>query len=136
MANSHGTSVDTQWGGKASLFGGEGGFGLRVTGHGTCVVSVYGAIDIFDLAPDQVVTVDTGHVVAYDLNIRFQMRRAVQGKSIQSLKSGEGWVFDFAGPGRVILQSRNPEAFAQWARSLSPGNNPKSGIGGLGGMFS
>ena len=136
MANSHGTNVDTQWGGKASLFGGEGGFGLRMTGQGICVVSVYGAIDIFDLAQDQVVTVDTGHVVAYDLNIRFQMRRAVQGKSIQSLKSGEGWVFDFAGPGRVLLQSRNPEAFAQWAASLAPGNNPKSGIGGLGGIFS
>jgi uncharacterized protein (TIGR00266 family) len=131
IANSYGTQIDTQWGGRASLFGGEGGFGIRCSGQGTCVVSVYGAIDIFDLAPDQVVTIDTGHVVAYDLNIQFRMRRAVQGRTLQSMKSGEGWVFDFAGPGRVILQSRNPDAFAAWAASLAPGNNPKGGLGGI-----
>ena len=96
---------------------------------------MYGAIDIFDLAQDQMVVIDTGHVVAYDLNIRFQMRRAVQGKTLQSMKSGEGFVFDFAGPGRVILQSRNPSAFAAWAASLAPGNNPKGGLGGLGGIL-
>ncbi len=131
IANSYGTQMDTQWGGRASLFGGEGGYGMRVSGQGQAIVSVYGAIDTFELAQDQVVTIDTGHVVAYDLNIRFQMRRAVQGKTIQSMKSGEGWVFDFAGPGRVILQSRNPTAFAHWAASLAPGGNPKGGLGGL-----
>jgi uncharacterized protein (TIGR00266 family) len=131
IANSYGTNIDTQWGGRASLFGGEGGFGIRCSGQGTAVVSVYGAIDIFDLAAGQVVTIDTGHVVAYDLNIQFRMRRAVEGKTIQSMKSGEGFVFDFAGPGRVILQSRNPSAFAAWAASVAPGNNPKGGLGGI-----
>ena len=81
IANSYGTQIDTQWGGRANFFGGEGGFGIRCSGQGTAVVSVYGAIDIFDLAPGQVVTIDTGHVVAYDLNIQFQMRRAVQGRT-------------------------------------------------------
>lgn len=135
IANSYGTQIDSQWGGMASLFGGEGGFGIRCSGQGTAICSVYGAIDYFELAPDQVVTIDTGHVVAYDLGIRFQMRRAVQGKTIQSLKSGEGWVFDFAGPGRVILQSRNPTAFAQWAASLAPSSNAQGGIGGLGNLL-
>ncbi|MEP6979789.1 MAG: TIGR00266 family protein [Nakamurella sp.] len=128
IANSHGTQIDTQWGGRANLFGGEGGFGIRCSGQGTAVVSVYGAIDVFDLAPGQQVTIDTGHVVAYDLNIQFRMRRAVQGKTMQTLKSGEGFVFDFAGPGRVILQSRNPSAFAAWAASMPPGTNPKGGL--------
>jgi uncharacterized protein (AIM24 family) len=81
------------------------------------------------------VTVDTGHVVAYDLGVRFQMRRAAQGRSIQSMKSGEGWVFDFYGPGRVLLQSRNPEAFARWVAATSPSEQPREGIGGLGGLF-
>lgn len=134
IANSHGVQVDSQWGGMANLFGGEGGFGYRASGAGQAIVSVYGAVDHVDLAAGEVVTVDTGHVVAYDLAIQFRMRRAVEGRTIQSMKSGEGWVFDFVGPGRVLVQSRNPEAFAQWAASLAPSETPRGGLGGLGGI--
>jgi len=130
IANSAEVQIDTQWGGRASLFGGEGGFGIRASGAGQALVSCYGAIDVFDLLPGQPVVVDTGHVVAYDLNISFRMRRAVEGRSVQSMKSGEGFVFDFTGPGRVLLQTRNPASFAEWARSVAPGNNPKSGLFG------
>jgi uncharacterized protein (TIGR00266 family) len=135
IANSNGVEIDTQWGGMANLFGGEGGFGFRASGTGEALVSIYGAVDVMDLEPNDLVTIDTGHVVAYDLGVRFQMRRAAQGRSIQSMKSGEGWVFDFYGPGRVLLQSRNPEAFAQWVAATSPGEQPREGIGGLGGLF-
>jgi uncharacterized protein (AIM24 family) len=52
------------------------------------------------------------------------------------VKSGEGWVFDFSGPGRVLLQSRNPEAFQQWVAATVPGRTPREGIGGIaGGLF-
>src|SRR3978361_1615850 len=83
IANSHGVEIDTQWGGMANLFGGEGGFGFRASGQGEAIVNVYGAIDYLDLQPGEQVTVDTGHVVAYDLNIQFRMRRAVDGRGIQ-----------------------------------------------------
>ncbi len=134
IANSHGVQVDTQWGGMANLFGGEGGFGFRAHGEGEVLTSVYGAVDIMDLAAGDVVTIDTGHVVAYDLSIQFRMRRAVEGRSIQSMKSGEGWVFDFTGPGRVLLQSRNPEAFTQWVAARTPSESPRDGLGS--GLFS
>lgn len=114
IANSSDIEIDRQWGGLANLFGGEGGFGIRASGQGETLVSIYGAVDVIDLQPQEVVTIDTGHVVAYDLSIQFQIRRAVTGHSIQSVKSGEGLVFDFVGPGRVLLQSRNPEAFLEW----------------------
>ncbi len=133
IANSSGVQIDTQWGGMANLFGGEGGFGFRASGHGEALVSIYGAVDIIDLEAGETVTIDTGHVVAYALNVQFQMRRAVRGRSMQSLKSGEGWVFDFTGPGRVLLQSRNPEAFAHWVAEAAPSETPRQGIGGLGG---
>jgi uncharacterized protein (TIGR00266 family) len=134
IANSSGVQVDTQWGGMANLFGGEGGFGFKASGQGEALVSIYGAVDIIDLEPGEMVTIDTGHVVAYQLDLRFQMRRAARGRTMQSLKSGEGWVFDFTGPGRVLLQSRNPEAFAHWVSEAAPGEQPREGIGGLGGM--
>jgi hypothetical protein len=43
-------------------------------------------------------------------------------------------VFDFFGPGRVLLQSRNPDAFAEWVGSAAPSKSPKEGLGGLGGI--
>jgi uncharacterized protein (TIGR00266 family) len=139
IANSQGVQVDSQWGGMANLFGGEGGFGFRASGQGEALVSIYGAVDIMDLEAGEQVTIDTGHVVAYDLAMQFKMRRAAEGRSLQSMKSGEGWVFDFYGPGRVLLQTRNPEAFAQWVGELSPGQQPREGLGGiaggLGGVF-
>lgn len=119
IANSHGVQVETKWGGFANLFGGEGGFGLRAHGHGEVVLGVFGAIDVFDLQPGETVAIDSGHVVAYDLSIKFGIRRAVSGRSLQSLKSGEGLVFDFTGPGRVLLQTRNPGAFAAWAGAVT-----------------
>jgi len=37
------------------------------------------------------------------------------------MKSGEGFVFDFTGPGRVLAQTRNPSAFAAWLSAITPG---------------
>ncbi|WP_067470639.1 TIGR00266 family protein [Nocardia amamiensis] len=119
IANSSGVQLEGKWGGFANLFGGEGGFGVRVHGEGEVVVGVFGAIDVIDLQPGEPITIDTGHVVAYDLAMNFTIRRAVSGRSIQSLKSGEGFVFDFTGPGRVLLQTRNPGALAAWAGSVA-----------------
>lgn len=112
LGNSHAVTIGTQWGGMKSMFGGEGGFGLQASGQGEVVLSVYGAIDVLDLPAGETVVIDTGHVVAYDLNMQFIARRAVQGRSIQSLKSGEGLVFEFTGPGRILLQTRNPGGLA------------------------
>ena len=54
IANSAGVEIDTQWGGMANLFGGEGGFGFRASGHGEAMVSIYGAVDVIDLEDGEV----------------------------------------------------------------------------------
>ena len=137
IANSYGTEVTSKWGGGKNLFGGEGGFGLQATGQGQVVVSVYGALDVVDLQPGEQIVVDTGHVVAYDLGIQFRLRRAVEGKTLSSLTSGEGLVFDFFGPGRLLLQSRNPSALTAWIQHNAPSQNPSgSSAGNLGGLGS
>jgi uncharacterized protein (AIM24 family) len=48
------------------------------------------------------------------------LRRAVEGRSIQSLKSGEGFVFEFEGPGEVLTQTRNPGALVSWLTTILP----------------
>jgi uncharacterized protein (TIGR00266 family) len=116
LASASTAQVETQWGGFQNLFGGEGGFMTHVGGHGPVVVSCYGALDVVTLQPGEYVTIDTGHVVAYADTVQSRLRQMNQGIT-QSLKSGEGLVFDFAGPGRVLTQTRNPRGLVSWLQA-------------------
>ncbi|HSV67748.1 MAG TPA: TIGR00266 family protein [Mycobacteriales bacterium] len=120
IASSHGVQIETQWAGMQNLFGGEGGFIINAMGEGTVILGAYGAIDEVVLGPTDAITVDSGHVVAFDATTQSRLRRAVEGRSVQSLKSGEGFVFDFAGPGRLLIQSRNPTALLGWLTNTLP----------------
>jgi len=81
------------------------------------------------------VTIDSGHVVAFDPSTTSQIRK-VAGGVIQTLKSGEGFVFDFTGPGWVMTQSRNPAALQAWIRQIMPGETGgASGAAGVLGGF-
>lgn len=119
LANSHAVHLETKWGGFSNLFGGEGGFLTHAQGQGQLVVSCYGAIDVVNLQPGEYVTIDSGHVVAYADTVQSQLRKVSQGV-IQSLKSGEGFVFDFAGPGQILTQTRNPDALLAWLIARMP----------------
>jgi uncharacterized protein (TIGR00266 family) len=133
LASSAGIDLDTQWGGFKNLFGSEGGFLVRATGQGTAVLACYGAIDTISLQAGEGVTIDTGHVVAFGPTVTSQIRK-VSGGVVQSLKSGEGLVFEFTGPGWIMTQSRNPSALEAWIRTLMPGETGGAG-GALGGLF-
>ena len=122
LASAAGVELDTKWGGFKNLFGGEGGFLVHATGHGEVLLACYGAVDRVELQAGESITVDTGHVVAFDPTITSRVRK-VTGGVVQTLKSGEGLVFDFTGPGWVMTQSRNPSALEAWIRSLMPPQN-------------
>ena len=133
LASGPGVQLDTKWGGFKNLFGGEGGFLVLASGEGPVVLACYGAIDTIQLGAGESVTIDTGHVVAFDPNTTSAIRK-VAGGMMQTLKSGEGLVFDFTGPGWVMTQTRNPSALETWIRSLMPGET--SGASGvLGGLL-
>jgi uncharacterized protein (TIGR00266 family) len=134
LASSSGVELDTKWGGFKNLFGGEGGFLIRTTGEGTVVLACYGAIDNIELQAGESVTVDTGHVVAFGPTVTSQIRK-VAGGVVQTLKSGEGLVFDFTGPGWVMTQTRNPSALETWIRSIMPGETSGASGGVLGGFL-
>jgi uncharacterized protein (TIGR00266 family) len=120
LASAPGIDLDTKWGGFKNMFGGEGGFLIHATGHGTILLACYGAIDTIGLREGESVTIDSGHVVAFGPTVTSQLRKATGG-AIQMLKSGEGFVFDFTGPGWVMTQSRNPSALEAWIRAIRPG---------------
>jgi uncharacterized protein (TIGR00266 family) len=119
LASSHGVQTETKWGGVKNLMGGEGGFLTHATGQGQLLVSCYGAVETITLQQGEMVTVDTGHVVAYADTVQYQIRKVAQGM-IQSMKSGEGLVFDFVGPGQIMTQTRNPSALISWIISHVP----------------
>jgi uncharacterized protein (TIGR00266 family) len=134
LGSGAGVELDTKWGGFKNLVGGEGGFLVHASGDGPLLLACYGAIDRFDLAAGESITVDTGHVVAFSPSTTSQVRK-VTGGVVQTLKSGEGLVFDFTGPGWVMTQSRNPSELEGWIRKLMPGQTGgASGV--LGGLFS
>jgi uncharacterized protein (TIGR00266 family) len=133
LASSPGVGLDTKWGGFKNLFGGEGGFLIHASGHGTVLLACYGALDTVSLAAGESVTVDSGHVVAFGPTVSSQVRK-VTGGVVQMLKSGEGLVFDFTGPGWVMTQTRNPAALEAWIRQVAPGQTGGAS-GGLGNLF-
>src|SRR5512139_210440 len=117
-ASDPGVEVDSKWGGGKSFFSGEGLVLLRCTGAGDLLLSSYGAIRQLDLGSGEVMTLDTGHVVAFDESVRYAVRKAGSWKS--SILGGEGLVTDFTGPGRVWYQTRNTSDFVEWMVSKMP----------------
>jgi uncharacterized protein (TIGR00266 family) len=132
LASAASVELDTKWGGFKNLFGGEGGFLVHASGHGKALIACYGALDTIHLADGEGITIDTGHVVAFSPQVRSQMRKVATGV-MATLKSGEGFVFDFVGPGWVMTQTRNPSALQAWIRSIMPGQT--GGAAGAAGML-
>jgi uncharacterized protein (TIGR00266 family) len=112
LASDPGVQVDTKWGGRKTFFSGEGLFLLRCTGTGDMIVSSYGAIERRALGQGEVLKIDTGHIVAFEENIGYQVNKVGGWKS--TLLSGEGLVATFTGPGTLWLQTRSPADFIGW----------------------
>lgn len=108
-------NVDSQWGGARSFFSREGLFLLRCSGRGLLFVSSYGAIHRIDLDQGQRYNVDTGHMVAFDDSVKYDVGRSGGWKT--TLLGGEGLVCKLEGPGRFYLQTRSEDALLGW---LSP----------------
>lgn len=121
LAAEQGVEIDTKWGGMRNLIGGEGGFLLRASGQGEIVLSTYGALDRFQLADGQQVVVDTNHMVAFSESVTMELRKASE-SAWKSMKSGEGLVFVFTGPGELMMQSRNPDEIVRYIAANMPGN--------------
>jgi uncharacterized protein (TIGR00266 family) len=112
LASESGVDVDTKWGGGKTFFSGEGLFLLRCSGAGDMLVSSYGAIERRTLEHGDVLKVDTGHIVAFQEGIGYQVEKVGNWKS--TFLSGEGLVATFTGPGTLWMQTRSPDDFLGW----------------------
>jgi uncharacterized protein (TIGR00266 family) len=112
VASSGSVEVDTRWGGGKTFFASEGLVLLHAAGRGPLILSSYGAIDDVSLGGGEMLTIDTGHLVAFSEGIGFNVRSIGGMKS--TLFSGEGLVVDLRGPGRILMQTRSQDAFLAW----------------------
>jgi len=117
--------VDTSVGGARTFFGGEGFFLLSVIGTGSLWFTSYGAIERVELSEGETYTVDTGHVVAFEESVSYDVRRVGGLKS--TLFSGEGLVGDLTGPGSVWLQTRSHDALVRWMTEHMPTTSGSDG---------
>jgi uncharacterized protein (TIGR00266 family) len=129
LAGDTGLVVDTRWGGAKSFFGGEGLFVLQVTGTGVLLLSSFGAIHRKQLQAGERYVVDTGHLVAWEGSTQYTLRKAASG-FFRSMVSGEGIVAEFSGPGEILIQTRNLQAFAGMLKPFFP-TQGGSGSGGF-----
>ena len=118
IASDPSIDVDSKWGGGKTFFSGEGLILLRCSGAGELLVSAYGAIRSHELAAGEKITLDTGHVVAFDDTVQYSVRKAGSWKS--TILGGEGLVTDFSGPGRVWLQTRTSSDLVAWLVAKLP----------------
>lgn len=119
LCSSDGVEIDTKWGGFKNLAGGEGGFLVRAEGQGETVASCYGALEEITLQAGENMVLDSGHLVAFSDGMSYTTRTVTKGL-VQTFKSGEGFVFEFQGPGQLWVQTRNPDEFLGWLTASLP----------------
>src|SRR3989454_315443 len=123
----------------AGLFGGEGFILERLQGDGLAFIHAGGTIHQRELAPGEVLRVDTGCIVAFQPTVDYDIQMVGGIKS--ALFGGEGLFFaTLRGPGRVWLQSLPLSRLAGRITAASPstgrgGREEGSILGGLGRMI-
>jgi uncharacterized protein (TIGR00266 family) len=105
--------IEPQWPGFRPMFGTEAGFLEHVSGAGPVVLACCGMVDLITLEAGELITVEPGYLLAYHEQTQARLR-AVSQSMPQSVRTGEGLLLDFAGPGQLLAQTRNPRSFANW----------------------
>lgn len=119
------------------FFGGEGFIMQRLTGDGMAFVHAGGALLQKDLAPGEVLQVDTGCLVGMTSSVRYDIEQVPGIKT--KLFGGEGlWFARLEGPGTVFVQSLPFSRMASRIFAAAPQTmtGSRQGEGGpLGGLF-
>ena len=95
--------------------------------EGSCRIAVsgFGSIRELDVTPERPITVDNGHLVAWDARLSYDLsintdKSGFLGKLVNSQTTGEGVVLKFRGTGKVLVCSRNKGGFLDWILGNMP----------------
>lgn len=96
---------------SSGLFGGEGFILQTISGNGMVFLEIDGDKVEKELAPGEVLRVDSGNIVAFEPSVSYEI------ETVKGLKNiffgGEGlFLTRLTGPGKVILQTQNFNDFA------------------------
>jgi uncharacterized protein (TIGR00266 family) len=120
LAGTQGVEVSTKVQSLArGMFGGEGLFVVKLTGAGTAFLSTYGSIQAIDIPAGEQVMVDNGHLIAWDSRMAYDITKATS-SWFSAMTTGSGLVCRFTGPGRVLVQTRNPWGLGVWVYPYLP----------------
>ena len=104
---------------SAGLFGGEGFIMQSISGQGPCFLEVDGDAVEMELAPGEVLKVDTGNIVGFEDSVSYEIETVKGFGNI--LFGGEGlFLTRLTGPGKIILQTQNFMDFAGRIMRLMP----------------
>lgn len=116
LASDPDVSLKTKYGGLKSMLSGEGLFLLSAKGTGNLWFNSYG--NIVEVDVDGGYVVDTGHIVAFEPTLSFKTKKV--GGLKATLFSGEGFVANFSGKGKLYIQSRTINSLVNWVTPLLP----------------
>ena len=93
---------------------------MQTTGYGDMIISGFGDIIEMDVTPNQPLTVDNDHVLAWETSLDYSIKVA---SGTFGFTSGEGLVDEFYGSGKVYIQTRNIQNLAQVLIPYLPTSN-------------
>lgn len=104
------------------FFGGEGFILQELSGKGIAFLEVDGDAIEMNLAPGEVVKIDTGNLVGFEDTVKYEVEMVKGFGNV--LFGGEGlFLTKLTGPGQVVLQTMNMNEFALRIRSYIPTNS-------------
>ena len=117
LASEANVDVNIGFQGFSSFFSGESIFWLDIRGSGQVILTSFGAI--YEISVDGEYIVDTGHIVAFEKSLSFNITK-VGSSLIGAFLGGEGLACRFQGKGKLFCQTHNANAFGKVVGSQLP----------------
>jgi uncharacterized protein (TIGR00266 family) len=115
----------------AGLLGGEGFILERLTGPGAVFIHAGGDFVTFDLAAGEQLQVQTGHLVAFEPTVQYDIQMV--GSIRTAIFGGEGiFLATLTGPGKVVVQSMTLERLRHELSPATQGGDEHRPINALG----
>ena len=137
LANDVTVNLDAKWGGFKNMFGSEGGFIIRAEGQGTWCSPATARSRCGTWRPARRITVDTGHMVAYEDTVHDGHPQGQRRRPGAELEERRGLRVRLHRPRPGVDADPQPEraAWAGFRASSAPATRVPASVASLGGLF-